>query len=195
MISFREILKDDAQKLLAWRLQPHVTRWMLTQVDNDLSKQQAWIEKMRTADDTYHWIVQLKGTDVAYMKIEGYSPAQARAEMGFYVGEERYAPLAVGILHACYAALFRHFELEAILGSIFEGNAILKIHEHSGYEPDKERKPVLMEGNPPQKLLPYILRREVFLQKHPPRYVPDLPVTLWKGRNLPSPAHMETCYN
>ena len=46
MISFREILKDDAGKLLAWRLQPHVARWMLTQVDNDLSRQQAWIEKI-----------------------------------------------------------------------------------------------------------------------------------------------------
>ena len=195
MISFREILKDDAQKLLAWRLQPHVTRWMLTQVDNDLSRQQAWIEKMRTADDTYHWIIQLRGTDVAYMKIEGYSPAQARAEMGFYVGEAGYAPMAKCFLHASYTALFEHFALEAVLGSIFDGNTILKIHEYSGYEPDRERKPVLVDGNPPRKLLPYILRREVFLRKHPPRYVPDLPVTLWKGRHQLSPAHRDTCQN
>ncbi len=193
MISFREILKDDAQKLLAWRLQPRVARWMLTQVDNDLSKQQAWIEKMRTAGDTYHWIVQIGGTDAAYVKIEGFSPEQAIAEMGFYIGEECYDPIAVGILHACYAALFKHLKLKVILGSIFEDNTILKIHEYSGYEPYNERSPILVDGNPPRKLLPYILRREVFLRKHPSITAPDLPVAFWKAHNLHASARTSAC--
>ena len=60
MILFREILKEDAQKLLMWRLQPRVAEWMLTQVANDLPNQQAWIERTRTSDDTNHWIVQIK---------------------------------------------------------------------------------------------------------------------------------------
>lgn len=181
MILFREILKDDAQKLLMWRLQPRVAEWMLTQVDNDLSKQEAWIERMRTCDDSYHWIVQIKGTDAAYVKIEKFDPEQATTEMGFYIGEERYTAMTVGILHACYAALFKHFALKAILGSILEGNTVLKIHEYSGYEPDSDRTPVLVDGNPPRRLLPYILRREVFLQKHPCRNVPDLPVVFWQA--------------
>ena len=186
MILFREILKEDAQKLLMWRLQPRVAEWMLTQVDNDLPKQQAWIERTRTSDDTYHWIVQIKGTDAAYAKIEKFDPIQATTEMGFYIGEERYTAMTVGILHAYYAALFKHFALKAILGSILEGNSALRIHKYSGYEPDSERPSILVDGNPPRRLLPYILRREVFLQKHPCRNVPDLPVVFWKAHSLHS---------
>jgi len=126
MISFREILLEDAEKLLQWRLQPRIAEWMLTAVENDTCKQRAWLTKKREDSGGYHWIVQIKSIDVGYVKMENYDAPKRSAEVGFYIGEERYTATAVGVLHAFYAALFSHFELDNILAGIFEGNIIMK---------------------------------------------------------------------
>jgi len=181
MISFREILLEDAEKLLQWRLQPRIAEWMLTAVENDTCKQRAWLTKKREDSGGYHWIVQIKSIDVGYVKMENYDAPKRSAEVGFYIGEERYTATAVGVLHAFYAALFSHFELDNILAGIFEGNIIMKIHQFSGYERDFSREVLVIEGPPPKIMVPYVLSREVFQHKHPCKNVPNLPMALWNG--------------
>lgn len=183
MIFFREIEFDDAEMILKWRINPLVDQWMLHRVENDLNKQKAWIEMMRSNELSYHWITVSDVHDIAYVKFDELNKDSKSATAGFYIGENLYSFLTINILHSFYIALFIHLGLTSIFADVFDGNKILKIHTFSGYEPYLEKTPIVINhGSSSHLLKRYVLRKEKFLCKHNIKNIPELPMQLWDAK-------------
>ena len=58
MVNFREIEIDDAKKILDWRRSERVSKFMKTDLPNDLDAQKNWIENSFNKPNYYHWIIQ-----------------------------------------------------------------------------------------------------------------------------------------
>lgn len=87
-LGYRPISADDAALLLRWRRAPHVAPYMLTQIEDDVRKQTAWIRQCATRDDFFHRIIRIEGQDVGYCSISIRDPKAKVGELGVYIGEK-----------------------------------------------------------------------------------------------------------
>lgn len=86
-LSYRQITQADAALLLGWRRSPHVARYMLTQIDDDIEKQKDWIRRSTQSSGFQHRIICIEGKDVGYCSITVRDPLAGTGELGVYIGE------------------------------------------------------------------------------------------------------------
>jgi RimJ/RimL family protein N-acetyltransferase len=86
-LSYRPIVPDDAKLLLDWRTAPHITQYMLSDVDYDIEKQRAWIERSNLREDYHHRIIQIEGRDVGFVSITITDARSQIGELGVYIGD------------------------------------------------------------------------------------------------------------
>lgn len=180
MILFREILIEDAEKLLNWRLMPEVSKWMLSSVENDINTQRSWILNMRKNKYSYHWIIQINKNDIGYVKIDNINLCNLSVETGFYIGEFKYSYMTIGILHTLYSTIFNIYKFNLINVSVIEGNNIINIHKMSGYIPDADRKISKLERNN-SLIIPYKLEKNTFITKYKNAKPTELPAIFWEA--------------
>ena len=57
-ISFREVKLSDAEIILRWRTCPRVTKFMNTDIENNVENQKSWLKNCYTKNNYYHWIIE-----------------------------------------------------------------------------------------------------------------------------------------
>ena len=136
-LSYRPIHEDDAQRLLDWRTAPHVARFMISQVEQDLGKQRQWIRQCALSNDFAHRIIRIEGRDVGYCSITVRDPAAGIGELGVYIGEPA-TPRELSIynfLGTANHALFT-LGLAKLVNRIVDNNTrTLKLQAFNGYLP------------------------------------------------------------
>ncbi|MQP67316.1 GNAT family N-acetyltransferase [Niveispirillum sp. SYP-B3756] len=122
-LSFRLPVQDDAATLLAWRRLPEVTSNSFTDIDDDLDKQRAWIERCNTRNDYHHRIIQVDGVDVGYASITITQPLWGVGSIGTYMGDRR-GRTGIGALN--FAPVLNHcfytLGLRKLVNQIFADN-------------------------------------------------------------------------
>lgn len=134
-LAYRPVSPEDAQLLLNWRTAPHVARFMLSQIENNVAKQKLWIQQSALRSDYAHRIIQIEGRDVGFCSITVKDVAAGIGELGVYIGELD-TPRELSIYnflgttnHAFYA-----MGLKRIVNRIVENNPrTLKLQTFNGY--------------------------------------------------------------
>ena len=67
MIRFREILLEDAEKILKWRTSERINKTSNSDMEYDLEGHTKWLLSNFKKPDYYHWIVQNKDRDIGYL--------------------------------------------------------------------------------------------------------------------------------
>ncbi|MFV3129377.1 GNAT family N-acetyltransferase [Niveispirillum sp. KHB5.9] len=134
-MTFRSPTTGDAATLLAWRRLPEVTGNSFTDVDDDLDKQRAWIDRCNTRTDYLHRIIQVDGVDVGYTSITITHPAWGVGSIGAYMGDRR-GRTGIGALN--FAPVLNHcfhrLGLRKVVNQIFADNEkVLKGQTLLGY--------------------------------------------------------------
>jgi RimJ/RimL family protein N-acetyltransferase len=126
-LRFRPPLLQDAALLMAWRSTPEVTDNSFTDIDDDLDRQCAWIERSAQRNDFLHRIIQVEGVDVGYVSISTVAPGCLAhwlvGSVGVYMGDKR-GRTGIGALN--FAPVLNHcfyrLGLRKVLNQIFADN-------------------------------------------------------------------------
>jgi RimJ/RimL family protein N-acetyltransferase len=134
-LSFRKVTPDDDSLLLDWRRRPHVAANMLSEVDNDIKKQRAWLIRTNTREDYTHRILQLDGRDIGYCSITVTDPKNGIGEIGIYIGESdvpRELTIAnyIYMLNHAFYTLKLHKLVNHVIGS---NSRVLAMQKFNGY--------------------------------------------------------------
>lgn len=134
MISFREIVIDDAKKILDWRTSERVTRFMNSDMNYDVDAQKRWLDESFNKPSYYHWIIQYDGKDVGLLNFVDWNPVNQTTSWGFYIGEE--SALGVGGLVPPYFYNFAFNKLcvDKVFAEVFYNNiGVIDLHLKLGY--------------------------------------------------------------
>jgi UDP-4-amino-4,6-dideoxy-N-acetyl-beta-L-altrosamine N-acetyltransferase len=87
MIDLRDLIRDDSERLFAWRSEPEVSRWMSDQPPETPQAHDLWIEDFLADRDRRGWIVNFKGRPAGFLTLTGLTNCNRRAEWGWYIGD------------------------------------------------------------------------------------------------------------
>ena len=150
MIELRDLDADDCQRLLDWRRDPEVDRWMSGPKPADDAAHRRWFDGLRADRDRCGWIITVDRQPVGFLTLSGLTGAHRRAEWGWYIGEAMArgrgagrAAQALGLDRA-----FSEFEVDKVWSEVLADNEVaLKAQAAAGFRREGYlRRHVLKDG-------------------------------------------------
>ena len=135
MISFREVGEEDAEIILRWRTSERVSKWMVTDVENDLQKQKQWLASCYNNPSYYHWMILVNDKPAGIINVSNYSEVQKITSWGFYLGEIDFLGFGAFIPGYIYSFIFNRLLVNRIDVEIFDDNReVIDLHLFYGYQ-------------------------------------------------------------
>ncbi len=134
-VTYRVPAVDDAAMLLAWRTLPEITRYLFTDIEPDLAKQEAWLRRIGDDPSFLHRIICLDQVPVGYCSIRTLDPLARVGTVGVYLVDKRARAGAAGLnfIHMLNHA-FYVLGLNKISNQIMAANArLVRAQIHNGY--------------------------------------------------------------
>ncbi len=132
---------DDAETIMRWRLKPRVTRYMRTDIEDDIDAQKKWLIETNRREDYYHWLVCIGSRDLAIGFINIELLPENRATWGFYIGEDDFLNIGAFIPPYLYNHLFFKRKISILIAEVVPENvSLLKLHKMHGYKTMKIKK-------------------------------------------------------
>ncbi len=182
MISFREIVIDDAKKILNWRTSERVTMFMDSDMDYNLEAQIRWLEASFSKPSYYHWIIQYGGEDVGLLNFVDWNPEEKTTSWGFYIGEESALGIGGLVLPYFYNFAFDTLGVDTVFAEVFYNNtSIIDLHLKQGYSFDVERDHVIEKNGKLILMVCMTLDKRVFKESKLSRLKQNLPTKNWKA--------------
>ena len=133
--SLREVTLDDAELILKWRTSEKVTKFMNSDVANDIDEQEQWISDCYNKKTYYHWIILYNKLPVGLINIQDYSEQNRTLSWGFYIGENNIDGLGAFIPPFFYNWVFNELCIKEIKIEVFFSNTrVIKLHQLHGYK-------------------------------------------------------------
>ena len=85
----RKLRIDDLEKVMHWRMSPHVTRYMNTDPILTLKGQKRWFEKLSSEMDIYYWIIYVGTIPCGVINFADIDTTNKRCSWGCYVAEKK----------------------------------------------------------------------------------------------------------
>lgn len=183
MIRFREVVIDDAQKILDWRTSRRVTRFMKSDLEYNLESQKKWLAGVFSKVDYYPWVIQFGGKDIGLLYLEDFNFEKKETSWGFYIGEEDALGVG-GMVPPCfYNFAFGVLGVDRILADVFYDNtSVIDLHLKQGCQFDPERDHVIQKNGEDILLVGMVLKRETFKASKFSRLEQELPISKWQAR-------------
>lgn len=183
MISFREINIDDADLILKWRMSARVTKFMSTDISNNLELQKEWLTGSYNKPDYYHWIIEINNNPVGTIYISDYSEKDSTTSWGFYIGEEDAVGLGAFIPPHFYNFLFKELEINTINAEVFYNNTnAIGLHLLHGYKFQPQNDKVISKNNKDVLLISMRLSKEDWNFKRFAKNLANFPTHHWNAR-------------
>lgn len=109
MLHFKRMERADMALVLRWRTSEHVTKYMYTDVEDDMDKQLQWFDKISNDASQKYWIIYAKEIPIGLIALTSIDWVNKKATSGHYVGNLDYALIASRILP--YLLNYVFFEL------------------------------------------------------------------------------------
>ena len=94
-VQLTQVTQDDLAMLRAWRNDPNVSQFMLSQDNISQEQQQAWFNKISRDDSQQHFVIRYKNQAIGAANIKAFYQGEvlnnARViEPGLYIAEPQY---------------------------------------------------------------------------------------------------------
>ena len=124
-INFRRPVLDDARMLLDWRRDPSVDRFMYTQVDNDLGKQEDWLRSCEAREGYEHFIIQWEDRPIGFLNYN-FDQLHKQGSSGSYMVDDRDRKKFGGLMHSYFMDyLFYGLNMNKAIAEIMAENKTL----------------------------------------------------------------------
>ena len=180
MISFREIVIDDAKKILDWRTSERITKFLNSDMSYDVDAQKRWLEGSFNKPNYYHWIIKYGGEDAGLLNFVDWNREDKTTSWGFYIGEE--SALGVGGLVPpyFYNFAFDKLSVDKILAEVFYNNtSVIDLNLKQGYTFDPNRDHVIEKNGKTILMVCMSLDKQDFKASKISRLKQHLPTLKW----------------
>ncbi len=136
MIDLRDIADEDIERLIHWRREPEVDRWMYGLPPADMAQHLSWWSAFRADPDRGGWIITRGGKPIGLITLQGLASPHRRAQLGWFIGDPDArgrglgrAAQALGLDRA-----FREYDLVKIWSQVLADNdTALKAQAAAGF--------------------------------------------------------------
>ena len=142
-VTLRSIEEGDLEKIMSWRMDPDITRYMNTDPQLTLEGQKKWLASIRASKDVKYWMILVDGQEAGVINLTGLSNPDGDLGWAYYVGEKklRSIKVALSLEMSLYDYIFDVLDKKALYGDIFTLNqGVIKLHELCGSEIVEEKK-------------------------------------------------------
>ncbi len=130
-INFRE---EHAKLIYSWRIKPHITKFALTDMEEDFEKHKKWLKKIINDESCKYWIISFEGKNIGAVNLSEIDFLNMRCTAGCYIGEKEFIGLGALFLPPVYDYAFKNLKLNKLYGEVLEGNNLmLGIHKYCGW--------------------------------------------------------------
>lgn len=134
MLKYISLKKEHAKLILRWRMMPRVTKYMLTNVEEDFEKHKRWLNDVINKKNCKYWVISYGGKEIGLVNLSKIDIINKRCTMGYYIGETEFTGLGALFLPPVYNYVFNKLNLIKIYGEVMDGNdLILGIHKYHGW--------------------------------------------------------------
>jgi UDP-4-amino-4,6-dideoxy-N-acetyl-beta-L-altrosamine N-acetyltransferase len=134
MIAFVPLNESALDKVLRWRTDPEVTRFLCTDIAPDPEAQLRWFDRIAGDPSCVHWLIRQDDQDVGLAYLTEIDRQARHCSCGFYIGEPEARRLGGVILPGIVNHVFTDLDFLKIWGEVLGGNTnIRKLHDLLGY--------------------------------------------------------------
>ena len=136
MIKFIKLKKKHLKIVLDWRTTPDITRYMKTDIDYNIEKQNEWYKQISKNSNNKYWLICYKDDPVGLVAIKGIDWQHKHCYGGYYIGKQWHRNRLSGHVPLCLLNhIFVNMGLNKHIAEIFSDNKkSLEMHRSIGYE-------------------------------------------------------------
>lgn len=142
-ITVRQLCQDDLEKVMVWRMDEDITKYMNTNPKLTLADQQVWYEQMKKDTNVSYWIITIDEQDAGVISLSGLNREDGNLAWAYYIGEKKLRSLkvALSLEMSLYDYIFEVLHKNSLTGDIFSLNqGVIKLHQLCGSKIMEEKK-------------------------------------------------------
>lgn len=142
-ITLREIREDDLERIMDWRMDEEITRYMNTNPRLDLETQRKWLRSIQSNPDVRYWLIQADGQAAGVINLTGLQNPDGSIGWAYYMGEKRLRSIktALSLEMSMYDYVFSVLKKRAVYSDVFSLNTgVIQLHRLCGCEVVEEKK-------------------------------------------------------
>lgn len=136
-VTLRDVGPADRDRLLDWRNQPDVARWMYTDHVISPAEHDRWLTAALADPSRKYWIIELDGEPVGLANLYDISKANRKTAWAYYLASPSVRGKGVGAFVEFWMIehVFKTLGLDKLCCEVLvENEAVWKIHESFGFQ-------------------------------------------------------------
>lgn len=149
MLRIRSLAAEDRDRVLEWRNQPDVRRWMYTDREITEPEHREWFGGVLGDPTRRYWVLEWESAPVGVVNLADISVDQGRCEWGIYVAEAaaRGTGAALGASFLSLDAAFHELQLDRVSCEAIAGNErAIALYERVGFRREGLRRSHVARG-------------------------------------------------
>ena len=151
-VDLRALQPGDRDRLLAWRNQPDVARWMYSDQRIAADMHARWFEAALVDPRRRYWVIEADGKPVGLANLYDLAPEHGRASWAYYLADPSTRGQGIGayVEYWVIEHVFGDLGLNKLWCEVLIGNeGVWKLHEGFGFRREALfRQHVVKEGAP-----------------------------------------------
>lgn len=134
-VSLRRIEEKDLEKIMRWRMDPEITRYMNTDPVLTPEGQKKWLSRIDGDPSVRYWLISVDGLDAGVMNLADLDFQKRESNWGYYIGEKRARSLKLSLCLEwnLYDYVFETLRLERLYNEVLSANeGVVKLHVMCG---------------------------------------------------------------
>ena len=96
-VTLRPIEEGDLEKIMRWRMDEEITRFMNTNPKLTLEGQKRWLSSIRANVDVRYWLILVDQTPAGVINLTGLKNPQGNLGWAYYMGEKKLRSLKTAL--------------------------------------------------------------------------------------------------
>lgn len=142
-VTLRRIREEDLEKIMRWRMDAEITKYMNTDPILTLKKQRAWFAYIQANADVLYRMIEVDGRPAGVINLTGLNNLDGELGWAYYMGEKKLRSIgtALSLEMSMYDYAFLVLHKRAVYSDVFTLNkGVVQLHKICGCEIVEERK-------------------------------------------------------
>ena len=148
-VSLRRIREEDLERIMYWRMDPDVTRYMNTDPVLTLDGQKKWFQKISNDPDLDYYLIEVDGLGAGVINLTGLTREDGVLGWAYYVGVKKLRSLktALTLEMGIYDHIFDELGKKALISDVFTLNkGVIALHLLCGAQIVEEKKGLITKN-------------------------------------------------
>lgn len=142
-VTLRAITENDLERIMNWRMDEEITRYMNTNPKLTVEDQKKWFASISQNPDVRYWIIQVDGEPAGVINLTGLNNPMGDLGWAYYMGEKRLRSIktALALEMNMYDYVFDVLHKHAVYSDVFTLNqGVIALHRLCGCETVEEKR-------------------------------------------------------